>query len=103
MIKYTVYQIAKSEKSDPRGFDAMIDGSLDVSFFKSAYKAVCEIEAVDLNHVFEIGNIGPDEKIRRFDFQPMHSISVGDVIYDELLSEYHVVQGLGFKRLEGIV
>lgn len=102
MIKYTVYQIEKTEKTDPRAFEAMIDGNVDALFFKSAYKAVCEIEAVDLNHVFEIGNIGPDEKIRRFDFQPMYSISVGDVIYDELLCEYHVVQGVGFKRLEGI-
>ena len=42
---------------------------------------VATIEAVDLNAVFEIGNIGPEDKIERL--APMHSISVGDVIIDE--------------------
>lgn len=45
------------------------------------YKPVCTIEADNLNRVFDIGNIGPEESITRL--LPMHSISVGDIIEDE--------------------
>ena len=45
------------------------------------YKPVCTIEAANLNRVFDIGNIGPEESITRL--APMHSISVGDIIEDE--------------------
>ncbi len=44
------------------------------------FKPVCTIEADNLNRVFDIGNIGPEEKIIRL--APMHSISVGDIIED---------------------
>ena len=43
-----------------------------------------------------IGNIGPEEKIERFD--RMHSISVGDVIRDDR-GRCFVVSPIGFKRL----
>ena len=97
-MKYIVSQIKKDVKSDPRAFEAMIEGNVDKVFFLSSYEEVCEIEADSLDEVFEIGNIGPDEKIRRFDFAPMHSISVGDVIMNEM-NELFVVKGLGFERL----
>lgn len=97
-MKYIVSQIKKSVKQDQRAFDAMVLGDVDPVFFLSSYEEVCEIEADDLDEVFEIGNIGPDEKIRRFDFQPMHSISVGDVIMTETY-ECYVVKPLGFERL----
>jgi len=99
-MKYIVSQIKKSvqKAGDQRAFDAMIEGHVDPVFFLSSYEEVCEIEADSLDEVFEIGNIGPDEKIRRFDFQPMHSISVGDVIMTETY-ELYVVKGVGFERL----
>ena len=97
-MKYIVSQIKKDAKTDPRAFEAMIEGKVDKVFFLSSYQEVCEIEAEDLDEVFEIGNIGPDEKIRRFDFAPMHSISVGDVIMNEM-NELFVVQPLGFQGL----
>ena len=97
-MKYTVSQIKKDSKTDPRAFEAMIEGNVDPVFFLSSYEEVCEIEADSLDEVFEIGNIGPDEKIRRFDFQPMRSISVGDVIMNEM-NELFVVQPLGFQGL----
>jgi len=99
-MKYIVSQIKKSvqKAGDQRAFDAMIEGHVDPAFFLSSYEEVCEIEADSLDEVFEIGNIGPDEKIRRFDFQPMHSISVGDVIMNEY-NELFVVQPLGFQGL----
>jgi hypothetical protein len=97
-MKYIVSQIKKDVKTDPRAFEAMIEGNVDPVFFLTSYEEVCEIEADSLDEVFEIGNIGPDEKIRRFDFAPMHSISVGDVIMTETY-ELYVVKGLGFERL----
>ena len=97
-MKYIVSQIKKSSKSDPLAFEAMIEGNVDPVFFLSSYQEVCEIEADSLDEVFEIGNIGPDEKIRRFDFTPMYSISVGDVIRDDK-GKCFVVKGVGFERL----
>ena len=95
-MRFTVNQIRKDLKSDPRAFEAMIEGNVDPVFFLSAYEEVCAIEAKDLNEVFEIGNIGPESKIERFG--RMHSISVGDVIQTEK-NELFVVKGLGFERL----
>ena len=45
------------------------------------YAPVCEIQADDLNGVFHIGNMGPEERITRL--AAMHSVSVGDIIEDE--------------------
>ena len=42
------------------------------------YRHVANIEAFDLEDVFETGNIGPEERIERLG--PMHSVSVGDVV-----------------------
>jgi len=95
-MKYIVSQIKKSSKSDPRAFEAMIEGNVDPVFFLTSYKEVCEIEADSLDEVFEIGNIGPESKIERLD--RMHSISVGDVIMTETY-ECYVVKGVGFERL----
>ena len=38
------------------------------------------VVADDLDHVFEVGNIGPEDRITKLD--KMHSISVGDIIAD---------------------
>ena len=57
---------------------------------------VATIEAVDLNAVFEIGNIGPEDKIERL--APMHSISVGDVIVDEDEKSFSV-DSMGFSEI----
>ena len=57
------------------------------------YTHVANIEANDLNGVFQIGNIGPEENIERL--APMHSLSVGDVIVDEE-GQCNVVAKFGF-------
>jgi len=56
---------------------------------------VANIQATDLNDVFEIGNIGPENKIERL--APMHSISVGDVIVDESEKSFSV-DPMGFSE-----
>ena len=95
-MRYTVLQVTKQFREDPQNFETRFTGDIDPIFFLKAYKEVCAIEAEDLDEVFEIGNIGPEEKIERFD--RMHSISVGDVIKTET-HECYVVTPVGFKRI----
>ena len=97
-MRFTVCQIRKDRNTEKAAMDARILGEVDPVFFLSAYEEVAAIEADTLDEVFEIGNIGPDEKIKRFDFQPMHSISVGDVIRNDKY-ECYVVAPCGFERL----
>jgi len=97
-MRFTVCQIRKDRNTEKEAMDARVLGKVDPVFFLSAYEEVAEIEADTLDEVFEIGNIGPDEKIKRFDFAPMHSISVGDVIRNDKY-ECYVVAPCGFERL----
>jgi len=95
-MKYQVLQIRKDRRTEEAALNARVLGEVDPVFFLSAYDIVCEIEAADLDEVFEIGNIGPEEKITRLD--RMHSVSVGDVIRDDR-GRCFVVASVGFVRL----
>ena len=61
------------------------------------FKPVCTIRAANLNRVFDIGNIGPEEYITRL--LPMHSISVGDIIEDEQGRKV-MVDSFGFGEIQ---
>jgi hypothetical protein len=63
------------------------------------YVPVCEIDAVDLDDVFKIGNIGPEASITRL--APMHSVSVGDIIENTAGTQY-MVDSFGFKELTNV-
>lgn len=95
-MRFTVCQINKDRATEKAAMDARILGKVDPVFFLSAYEEVAAIEADTLDEVFEIGNIGPEEKIERFD--RMHSISVGDVIRNDKY-ECYLVKSIGFERL----
>ena len=95
-MRFTVCQIRKNRITEKEAMDARILGEVHPVFFLSAYDEVAAIEADTLDEVFEIGNIGPEEKIERFG--PMHSISVGDIIRNDKY-ECYVVKSFGFKRL----
>lgn len=69
------------------------DEKFDAAFDSGAYRRVATIDAVDLDDVFRIGNIGPEELITRHG--RMHSVSVGDVIRDPN-GDYFAVAGFGF-------
>lgn len=60
------------------------------------YAPVCIIEADNLNRVFDIGNIGPEESIQRL--ASMHSVSVGDIIEDAKGVRF-MVDSFGFKEI----
>ena len=87
-MKFTVYQINLSDKDyENRDLREMY---LDTTMSPTAkaivkasglYVKVAEIDANDFEEVFEIGNIGPEEKITRID--KMHSVSVGDIVKRE--------------------
>jgi hypothetical protein len=62
------------------------------------YTHVADITAEDIDHVFEIGNIGPESNIDRFVFCQMHSISVGDVIVGDD-GTVNVVDTFGFVEI----
>jgi hypothetical protein len=65
------------------------------------YEMVAEIDANDLDEVFEIGNIGPEKNIKRL--KPMHSVSVGDVILDNVGNAFFVDNyGFGTVSFEGV-
>jgi hypothetical protein len=64
--------------------------------YRKHYKHVGTIIASSLEHVFEIGNIGPEDAIVRH--PAMHSISVGDIIEDASGQE-HMVASFGFTEL----
>ena len=61
--------------------DTMFRGSkLYKPQYAEYYQPVCMITAEDLEGVFQIGNMGPEDSITRL--APMHSVSVGDIIED---------------------
>jgi hypothetical protein len=60
------------------------------------YTHVGNITANDLEDVFNVGNIGPEENIERLD--RMSSLSVGDVVEDEN-GVRHVVASFGFEEI----
>ena len=87
-MKFIVYQINLSDKDyENRDLREMY---LDTTMSPTAkaivkasglYVKVAEIDANDFEEVFQIGNMGPEEKIIRFD--DMHSVSVGDIVKRE--------------------
>jgi lipoate-protein ligase A len=113
-MKYAIYQIQLSEAQydliNAKGHMAVpahvakMDMTMDFSGGKIGglasdawdngfYTHVSNIEASDINQVFEIGNIGPEDKIERL--SRMSSLSVSDVIVDEE-GQIAVVAPVGF-------
>ena len=103
-MKYTVHQINLINLTDEQ-YAAHRETYLNTTFrpsdeailaARSLYAPVAEINTTSLNQVFNIGNIGPDSKIKRL--APMHSVSVGDVIVDAN-GEAAYVSTFGFKKM----
>ena len=56
------------------------DGDAKIALQNGCYTHVANIVADDINHAFEVGNIGPEDRIERL--AQMRSVSVGDVLVD---------------------
>jgi tellurite resistance protein len=76
--------------------EAMMDGDVRLGVMHDCYTKVAEVVADDLEHVFEVGNIGPSDRITKLD--KMHSISVGDIVADAD-GNCSVVADFGFTPL----
>ena len=115
MAKFKLYQIhltdAEIDLINEEGHDAVHKQSLKLdmglrkndtgavaadAFNRGYYTHVSNITADDLNGVFHIGNMGPEENIERL--APMYSCSVGDIIEDEAGNK-QVVANFGFKEV----
>ena len=113
--KFKLYQIhltsAEVDKINSEGHDSVHKQTLklDMSLRKNDtgaiakeafdfgyYTHVSNITADDLNGVFHIGNMGPEECIERLD--KMYSCSVGDIVEDEAGNK-KVVANFGFKAV----
>ena len=85
-------QVAKLDMHFADNIHELARKSFDLGY----YSHVANIQAVDLEGVFETGNIGPEENIERLD--RMASPSVGDIIEHDGL--YHVIAPVGFNLME---
>jgi len=79
-----------------RQFDGDITGVAKDAFNSGYFTHVANITASDLDHVFQISNMGLEENIERL--APMHSVSVGDIIIDENNIVW-VVANFGFEEV----
>jgi hypothetical protein len=87
---------ARRDMSFPRLVNSTVEALAKDAFVNGYYTHVANITAADLNHVFEIGNIGPEQNIERLD--RMASVSVGDIIIDENKIVW-VVADFGFEEV----
>jgi hypothetical protein len=116
-MKYGIYQItitaddsreinsmANPYKNHPKfAAHRIVSGARTVEDFeagKGFYKKVAEIEANDLEHVFEISNLGHEKFITRL--ARMHSLSVGDIVVDGNDIQWGVAD-VGFDEVSEIV
>lgn len=100
-MQYKVFQMTKSAKEElmfkdmDSFFKITFHGVMDVKTFNEYYSKVAIIRARDLDEVFQISNAGREEHITRLD--KMHTVSVGDVIEDEM-GDLWVVSQDGFDK-----
>ncbi len=101
MKKFSVYQLQGSDFRDERfdlGFGKDPKALAEKLFNDWSYTLAAEITAPDLNGVFQVGNIGPVEYIRKI-ADRMSSVSVGDIIEDLDTQEKYLVANFGFTQL----
>ena len=68
--------------------------SADLALYEDTY----EVQAVSLDHVFEITNLWNDPDAVH-SFRSGHSTSVGDIIVDTITEKMFMVDSFGFKEV----
>lgn len=105
-MRYDLYQI-KAATATPAADKAKIDMMMDFSdnkiggiardaWDKFFYTRVATLDAKDYNDAFEVGNIGPEEKITRY--ASLSSASVGDILIGED-GTIAVIANIGFIQI----
>ena len=98
MIK--VFQITDQEALYPAcsfTYGMPVDSAFKPEKHMGKYEHVADFAVDTLNDAFEVGNIGPEEKITRYSDR-IHSLSIGDIL--ELDGEKYIVGRAGFDKME---
>ena len=101
MIK--VYQIQDQEALHPActfTYGMPVSSAFKPGNHLDKYVHVADLDAKTLNEAFEVGNIGPEEKIVRHS-DSIHSLSVGDIL--EVDGEKFIVARRGFDSLKEVI
>ena len=101
MIK--VYQIQDQEALPPActfTYGMPVSSAFKPGDHLDKYVHVADLDAKTLNEAFEVGNIGPEEKIVRHS-DSIHSLSVGDIL--EVDGEKFIVARRGFDSLKEVI
>ena len=97
MIK--VYQIVDQTPLHPAvtfTYGMKVSSAFKPEDHMEKYEHVATLNVQTLNEAYQVGNIGPEEKISRF--ASMHSLSIGDIL--EWNDERYIISRLGFDKLE---
>ena len=95
MIK--VYQIKDQQAIYPDVSFTYGMGGFQPKDHFDKYVHVADLDVANLDDAFEVGNIGPEEKITRHN--KMSSVSVGDILVDDQADTY-VVASFGFDKID---
>ena len=95
MKRFAVFQLPEESKFIR---DLYFMNPNQIAEISDEYRMVALIDGKTLNDVFEIGNIGPETSIERI--EPMHSVSVGDIIQDVIDDKTYVVDKYGFVKID---
>jgi hypothetical protein len=73
------------------------EGRASIALANGCYTQVANIVADDINHAFEVGNIGPADRVNKIT-STMRSVSVGDILVDD--EGAWLVMPVGFKEVD---
>jgi hypothetical protein len=79
-----------------KAFTLAQNGDAKIALQNGCYTHVANIVADDINHAFEAGNIGPEDRIERL--AQMRSVSVGDVLVDN--EGAWLVMPVGYREVD---
>lgn len=98
MNQYAVYQLSDE---NPKIRDLSFMSPLEVEAISDEYEFVARIDGRSLDEVFRIGNfvVDGDETLREVRAEGMRSISVGDIIHNLNTNATHVVDRIGFVKI----
>jgi hypothetical protein len=95
MKRFALFQLPEESKFIR---DLYFMNSKEIAEISDEYRMVALINGKTLDDVFTIGNIGPESSIERV--EPMHSVSVGDIIQDVIDGKTYVVAKYGFEEID---
>ena len=79
-----------------KAFTLAQNGDARIALQNGCYTHVANIVADDINHAFEAGNIGPEDRIERL--AQMRSVSVGDILVDD--EGAWLVMPVGYREVD---